>query len=158
MVVKTDEAALRWRRRLGSLWNGPIPLVEAMGIEIRSLDAAALVLVAPLALNSNHMGTAFGGSLQAIATLAGWGITVIAAGDERPSHVVVSNARMQFLEPLSGELVAECFHPEAGALAAFQGTLRRRGRARLTVPVLVPGPGGRPAARFVGEFVALLAS
>lgn len=158
MVVKTDEDALRWRRRLETLWNGPIPLVESMGVRIRRLDAAALVLAAPLASNSNHMGTAFGGSLQAIATLAGWGITVIAAGDERPSHVVISDARMKFLEPLAGELVAECLHPEAGALAAFQSTLRRRGRARLTVPVLVPGPGGKPAARFIGEFVALLAS
>jgi thioesterase domain-containing protein len=143
-----------WRPRLESLWAAGIPLAAAMQVEIRCLDAERLVLAAPLAPNRNHMGTAFGGSLQGLATLAGWGVALVAAGEQAASHVVIRDARIRFIEPVSGELVAEAAMPSAGAVATFRGALARRKCARLTVPVLIGGPGDSIAARFVGEFVA----
>jgi thioesterase domain-containing protein len=150
-----DSPSTDWPQRLTRLWAEGIPLASAMGVEIRRLDDNGIELAAPLAPNRNHMGTAFGGSLQAIATLAGWGVTLVAAGETGARHVVIRNARMRFLEPVGGELVAVAAMPSAGAIAAFRGTLARRGRARLTVPVEIRVPGGPVAARFVGEFVAL---
>jgi thioesterase domain-containing protein len=144
-----------WPQRLGALWAGGIPLASAMRVEIRRLDEQLLAVAAPLAPNRNHMGSAFGGSLQGLATLAGWGVTLIAAGDPEAYHVVIRDAQMRFLEPVAGELLAEAARPTAGAVAAFHATLAQRGRARLTVPVIIRGPGDSVAARFVGEFVAL---
>ncbi len=48
-----------------------IPITAAMGIRVESYNEKELVLTAPLEPNHNHLGTAFGGSLSAIATLAG---------------------------------------------------------------------------------------
>jgi thioesterase domain-containing protein len=141
--------------RLGALWAEGIPLAAAMGVEIRRLDEHLLEIAAPLAPNRNHMGTAFGGSLQGLATLAGWGVTLIATGSADTYHVVIRDAQMRFLAPVSGELVATAARPSPGAVAAFHGKLAERGRARLTVPVTIQGPGDTVAARFVGEFVAL---
>jgi hypothetical protein len=45
----------------------------------------------------------------------------------------------------------------AGPSPRSAGASRERGRARLTVPVAIRGPGGKVAARFVGEFVAFVA-
>jgi thioesterase domain-containing protein len=149
-----DSTPAEWRARLASLWAGGIPLAGAMQVEIRALDHGKLVLAAPLAPNRNQMGSAFGGSLQGIAMLAGWGATLIAAGADGARHVVVRSAQMRFLAPVSGELVATAVIPSAGAAAAFRIALAEKGRARLTVPVAIQGPGGDIAARYVGEYVA----
>lgn len=143
-----------WRQELARLWTDSIPLAAAMQVELRRLDNDLLQLAAPLAANSNHLGSAFGGSLQGLATLAGWGITLMSAGPPGTCHVVVREAQMRFLAPVVGDLLAEAELPAAAAVATFRLALRERGRARLTVPVAIQGPGESPAARFVGEFVA----
>lgn len=149
-----EMSAAAWTARLASLWAGGIPLAGAMQVEIRALDHETLTLAAPLAPNRNQMGSAFGGSLQGLATLAGWGATLIAAGADGARHVVIRNAQMRFLAPVVGELVATAVFPSAGASAAFRIALAEKGRARLTVPVDIQGPDGHIAARFVGEYVA----
>ena len=45
-----------------------------MGVKVESLDEDYLTLFAALAPNINHIGTAFGGSLHGLATLACWGV------------------------------------------------------------------------------------
>lgn len=153
-----DETPIaNWAPQLAQLWAEGIPLATAMQVEIRRLDERVLQLAAPLAPNRNHMGSAFGGSLQGLATLAGWGVTLIAAGDPAHQHVVIRDASMRFSAPVSGELLAEAAMPSTTALAAFRGALAERGRARLTVAVEIRGPADSVAARFVGEFVALAA-
>jgi thioesterase domain-containing protein len=153
MTSATSFAA--WQRRLAQLWADGIPLAGAMAVEIRRLDEHHLELWAPLEPNRNHMGTAFGGSLQGIAALAGWGVTLVAAG-EGARHMVIRDAQMRFRAPVSGAIRAEASMPSAAAIAAFRGALAERGRARLTVPVAIRGPGNTVAARFVGEFVAFV--
>jgi thioesterase domain-containing protein len=145
-----------WQRRLEQLWADGIPLSSAMAVEIRRLDEHRLELAAPLEPNRNHMGTAFGGSLQGVATLAGWGVTLVAAGDDGARHVVIREAQMRFSAPVAGPIEAQAQMPAAAALAAFQSALAERGRARLTVPVTIRGPDDTIAARFVGEFVAFV--
>lgn len=156
MALEADFDA--WRPRLAALWKDSIPLAGAMQVEIRRLDALLLQLAAPLAPNRNHMGSAFGGSLQGLATLAGWGVTLVASGEIEQYRVVVRDARMRFDTPVFSELVAEAEMPSTAAVTAFRGALASRGRARLTVPVEIRGASDVPAARFVGEFVALASS
>ena len=69
-----------------------IPLTRAMGVRVESYDGQQLVLTAPLALNHNHLGTAFGGSLSALATLAGYGLLWLDLGD-RTSTLWFAKAR-----------------------------------------------------------------
>ncbi|MEP6472510.1 MAG: YiiD C-terminal domain-containing protein, partial [Gemmatimonadota bacterium] len=58
--------------RLSTLLATEIPLAGRLGVTVVGTRDGALVLSAPLAFNRNHEGTAFGGSLNAVATLAGW--------------------------------------------------------------------------------------
>ena len=44
-----------------------------MGLEVSHYDGQSLSLTAPLNLNDNDKGTAFGGSLYCAAVMAGWG-------------------------------------------------------------------------------------
>jgi thioesterase domain-containing protein len=144
----------QWVERLDRLWGEGIPLASAMQVEIRHIDETRLQLAAPLAPNRNHMGNAFGGSLQGLAILAGWAVTLMATGRPDSVHVVIKEARMRFLAPVTGELVAEAAIPAPGAVTAFRSGLAARGRARLAVTVEIRGEPAPVAARLDGEFVA----
>ena len=51
-----------------------IPITRAMGVRVVAHDESQFVVEAPVTLNFNHLGTAFGGSINAVATLAAYGL------------------------------------------------------------------------------------
>lgn len=130
-----------------------IPLTRAMGARVASYGGGQLVVTAPLAANHNHLGTAFGGSLGAIATLAGYALVWLEIGD-RSAHVVIRESSIRFRRPVRGELRAVCHAPDAAALAAFRADFAKRGKARLVLRVEIPQDGER-AVEFEGTFVAI---
>ncbi len=85
--------------------HGQIPLTRAMSVQVVVYDGAQLVLTAPLAQNHNHLGTAFGGSLNALATLAGYALLWLELND-RTAHIVIRKSSIQFRHPVRGELRA----------------------------------------------------
>lgn len=64
----TDPAA---SDRLAEYLHANIPLVRCMQVRVEQWNADGLSLTAPLAPNLNHADSAFGGSLEALATLVG---------------------------------------------------------------------------------------
>jgi len=130
-----------------------IPLTRAMGVRVAACDGARLVLEAPLALNHNHLGTAFGGSLSAVATLAGYALLWLELRD-RSAHVLIQKSTIKFRRPVRGDLRAVCRTPGAAALATFRGDFARKGKARLVLRVQIED-GGKTAVDFEGTFVAL---
>jgi len=134
-----------------------IPLTRAMGLRVAESNSLRLVLEAPLAANVNHLGTAFGGSLHALPTLACyaalWTLLREAGID---GHVVVKSSQARYLQPVNGTLRAVCARPAADAVEDFIANLRRHAKARLELQAVVEGSGGRPAVEFKGTFVAVM--
>jgi thioesterase domain-containing protein len=134
-----------------------IPLTRAMGLRVAASDARRLALEAPLAANVNHLGTAFGGSLHALPTLACyaalWTILREAGLD---GHVVVKRSTAAYRSPVTGTLRAVCERPPAEACAAFLSDLRRHKKARMELTAIVEGAVGKPAVEFSGSFVAVM--
>jgi thioesterase domain-containing protein len=155
MSVNSPQDFADWTARLERLWREKIPLAAAMGARVSRLDADGLVATAPLPANVNHMGTAFGGGLQALATLAGWAVTLVTAA--RPDHcrVVIREAQMRFLAPVREDLRARADWPSGDEARVFRDRLAGQGRARLEVGVRF-GTAEAPEAVFRGEFVAML--
>ncbi|KAF1693569.1 YiiD C-terminal domain-containing protein [Pseudoxanthomonas koreensis] len=132
-----------------------IPLVREMQIEVLGEADGRLRLRAPLAPNVNDKGSAFGGSLASLMTLAGWALATLRleqAGLE--ADVYVADSHLRYLAPLEDELLAEAWLEE-GDWDDFITTFRRRGRARCQVAACVRLPGGGEATTFGGRFVAL---
>ena len=132
-----------------------IPLSGPIGLRVLESGAACVRLEAPLEPNLNHTATAFGGSVAALALLAGW--TLVQAGLEREglrARTVIHETSIRYDAPIESTFAAVCEAPDAEAWQRFARTLRRHGRARIRVHVHVEA-GGRVAATLEGAYVAL---
>lgn len=130
-----------------------IPLARAMDVRVIGNDQDGFVLEAPVGLNSNHLGTAFGGSINAVATLAGYGLLWLEI-QETPADIVIRESSIRFLHPVRSVIRAICARPAATSLPAFREALRLKGKARITLQVRVE-ENGKVAAELQGTFVAL---
>ena len=134
-----------------------IPLTRPMAMHVARCDSERLVLEAPLDANSNHLGTAFGGSLHALPMLACYSVLwrVLKEGGV-DGHVVVKRSSANYREPVQGLLRATCVCPSAELVAEFLADLRRHGKARMELSAAVDGANGKSAVQFEGSFVALV--
>lgn len=129
-----------------------IPLTRAMGVRVEAHDENGFALEAPVALNSNHLRTGFGGSINAVATLAAYGFLWVELRDPA-AHVVITESSIRFLRPLRSTIHAICPRPDPEEWAKFQTRFAERGKARITLRVKVV-EAGELAAEFEGMFAA----
>src|SRR3954463_7203351 len=97
-----------------------IPITRAMGLRVVANDESGFTVEAPVALNSNHIRTAFGGSINAVATLAAYGFLWVEL-NEAAAHVVVAESSIRFLRPVRETIRATCARPEEKRLDEFRG-------------------------------------
>lgn len=144
-------------RDLKAFLHEKFPLARAMGVHVAESTAARLVFEAPLAANINHLGTAFGGSLHALPTLACYaGLWTLMREAGIDGHVVVKHSEAFYRTPVTGTLRAVWVRPPAALVTEFIRDLQRHKKARMDLESIVEGAGGKPAVEFEGSFVALV--
>ena len=131
-----------------------IPLTAAMQLRVLQCGDGSIELVAPLAPNRNHRDTAFGGSLATLGIVTGWALLQQSLSQEGvEARVVVQKSECEFLEPVTAEFISASSLP-AEEWTQFLATLRKRGRARITIFSALRS-AGREVVRHSGTFVAL---
>lgn len=133
--------------------HSAIPLSGLMGVRVEACGDGRIVLTAPLSTNHNHLGTAFGGSLATVATLAGYCALWVALG-RKDAHVVIRKSSMDYLRPVTGDIRAVCEFPAEATKSAFLDRFEKHGKARMELDVSI-SENGEQCLRFQGEFVAL---
>lgn len=131
-----------------------IPLTAALGARVTFAQDGQIRIQAPLDPNLNHHGTAFGGSLAVMGILAGWVVLhqgLHDAGIE--ASLVVRHTALDYLQPVTGELVAYSELPSQ-AWTGFVEQLRRSRRARIEVASVLRC-GDVDAVNARGTYVAL---
>ena len=129
-----------------------MPVTQHLGIEVVGRREGGPLLKAPLAANRNHQGTAFGGSLNAIATLACWSAIWLALREAAaPGIVVIQDSTIRYLRPVTTDFTAVA-DLSALKIEQLMATIRRRGRGRITVTATVSDATG-PAVTFTGRYV-----
>lgn len=139
---------------LEAFFHASIPLTLAQGLRVAELTPTNVELRAPLALNVNDKGCAFGGGLGSLLTLAAWSLpatALVRAG--LVAEVYIQDATQRYLAPVWGELIANAALSEAAA-TEFLDVFRSKGKARLTVTSAIHYDGA-PAATLEARFVAL---
>jgi thioesterase domain-containing protein len=139
-------------RAAEKFFHEQIPITRAMGLRAVAHDENGFTVEAPVALNSNHLRTGFGGSINAVATLAAYGFLWLEL-NEAAAHVVVAESSIKFLRPVRETIRATCLRPPAEELAAFRRQFAEKGKARITLRVNVT-EADEIAAEFQGRFVA----
>jgi thioesterase domain-containing protein len=150
-------ANIQWALRLQAEFNHSIPITRAMGIKVINYDGERLELSAPLAANINDKGTAFGGSISCILTLAAWGVVWIACARENIAcDIVIHKGEITYHKPVTIDLQAVCKLPDKSEIEGFMARFNKKGRARLGLrsELLVEGD---IMTEFDCQYAALLA-
>ncbi len=132
-----------------------IPLSSAMGVSVIDISPEQVILGAPLAPNINYRDTVFGGSASALGILAAWSLLqakLTALGIS--TGLVIQRNSMSYAHPIAGNFTAKALGPSSENWARFARTLRRKGRARITLSSTL-WYQGKMAGTFEGDFVAL---
>ena len=111
------------------------------------------ILSAPREANINHLGTAFGGRLHALAVLSGSGLLWLELQDAE-CHIVIRKSTIAYERPVRGEFRAICARPGADALEEFKQTFHQKGKARIALSATIEDQG-ETVVRFEGIFVAM---
>lgn len=119
-----------------------------------------LGISAPLDTHANHVGTAFGGSIQCLGTIACWGLLKLKLGND-VRDILIQEARTRFLMPLRSEQIwAVARQPDSADWQHFLDALSRHHRGRIRMKAVITASGvaksGQshdPAAEFMGRFV-----
>lgn len=118
--------------------HAQIPLAAAMEVRVAQADPDGVVLGAPLGPNLNHRATAFGGSVSAVAILAGWTLTHVLlrhAGSD--ARTVIQRSGVYFHLPVEDDFQARAVPPTPAEWSRFSEALARWGKGRLPVRVEV---------------------
>jgi thioesterase domain-containing protein len=139
---------------LQDYFHNHIPLSKAMAVEVEVATPQVVRLVAPLAPNTNHHGTVFGGSASAVAVLSAWGLLHVAMADASiKADLVVQKSSMSYELPITGEFVAEATPPAPEKWQRFLATLLKYKRARISIHSIL-NCAGQQVGKFEGDFVA----
>lgn len=138
---------------LQTFLNDQIPLTKALAVRVIEASEERVELRAKLEPNRNHLGTAFGGSLAAVAILAGYAWIFQAL--ERRGHdvrVILKSSAIDYLKPVNEDLRAICLAPPAGELEKAIHLFEKKGVGRLRLNSSIEIAAG-VACRLAGEFV-----
>ena len=140
-------------RQLEELLYGKIPITRALGVTVERYDGGRLVLAAPLGENVNHLGTAFGGSLNTLAVLSCYGLLWLELREEG-CNIIIRDSSIHYERPVRSRLRAACTRPDGEVFETFRRRFRQRGQARIVLAATIEEEGAT-AARFRGTFAAV---
>jgi thioesterase domain-containing protein len=128
-----------------------------MGIAVESYDGEELRLSMPLSPNLNHKLTAFGGSINALTTLTGWGLIwiILQENEINDHHIVIQDGHTQYYEPVvSKKIYAVAPKPSKRRIKALVQMYERKRKARLKLYSFIY-QDDEPVVQFNGRFVAM---
>ena len=132
-------------------WHEEIPISKAMGIRVADFANDQLVVRAELEPNINVHGTAFAGSLYAIAALCGWGMTWLQLKSRRiDGSIVIADGHIGYERPVKEPIVATCRFIADDQAKALE-RLDRDGKSRFILECVIRA-NGHDAARFTGDY------
>lgn len=132
-----------------------IPISRALGARVLDVSKKSLTVAAPLQENINHKRTVFGGSLQAVATLACWSLLHHQLrGATDPGEIVITNSAIDYVTPVTSDFTATAYLPGEDRWQHFMKMFDRRGKARLQLQALIY-QGDDLAVDYTGTFAAI---
>ena len=110
-----------------------IPLLSSMEVNFDYFQNGELIISCPLEPNINDKGTAFGGSIAALATICGWLYTTLHARTVVENcAAVIADSHLTYHAPGKGKISAQC---QATVPNEFFDRLSNHRKAKLELAV-----------------------
>lgn len=135
-----------------------ITLYEHLGIKSVTATAHQVRFQVSLKNNENHKGTAFGGSLYAVAVLASYAMVLagLRARGIPTDDIVIAKGDIHYLLPVESDFEVVCEFSSVRAENDFYEELRAQGRVRGHLTSYILADGGSRKASLNGVFVVKL--
>ena len=90
-----------------------IPLTKVMKIKIQDYNENELIITAPLKININDKGTAFGGSLSTITIISAWSLCWLISKELgfNSNNIVIIKNETSFRKPVTKDIICHTKKP-----------------------------------------------
>ena len=135
-----------------------IVLYKHLGIEFKQISSGRIELVVDLEKNSNHKGTAFGGSLYTAAVISAYALVLsgLRTRSILTENIVIAKGAMNYLRPVEEDFHVVCEYTSLEEEKSFFEDLIKKGTARREITAHINNSGGSLRAEFLGTFVVRL--
>ena len=133
-----------------------LPSIDAAGVSVETENNEQLILSAPLTLNHNDRGNAFGGSIFNIALMACWGALYLECRKHIANpNIVTRDGQIRYRHPCDEKIIrATCRKPNQRQWDGFFAHYEKTGKTSLSLTSKIMN-GDEIAAYFEGVFVLL---
>lgn len=141
-----------------------IPLCHFMQLRVSELTSTKIEVTAPLQPNLNMHGTAFAGSIYALAAATGWGLWEQFLRDaDCQAELVLKRAEMFYRRPIQTGLRLtasindqQAAYIKAQILEAKEAGIRKSSSIQLPIEVSIYSNAPKRCASFEAEYIAVM--
>ena len=115
--------------------HSEIPLTKLMEIKIQDYNESELITTAPLSININDKGTAFGGSLATMTIISSWSICWLISkelGFDSNNIVVIKNEN-SYKKPVTKDIICHTTKPTIEQLNILKEKLEKKKSASIKI-------------------------
>ena len=119
--------------------HNEIPLTKLMNINIKEYNEKELITTAPLNININDKGTAFGGSLSTMTIISSWSLCWLIAkelGFDSKNIVVIRNEN-SYKKPVTKDIVCYTQKPSQQEIATLKEKLQTKKSASIKINSII---------------------
>ena len=112
-----------------------IPLTKLMELEIKDYNNFELVTTAPLHININDKGTAFGGSLSTITIISAWSLCWLISKELgfHSNNIVIIKNETNFRKPVTKDIVCHTKKPSNEEIEILKNKLLTKKSASIRI-------------------------
>ena len=131
-----------------------IPLTKLMEIKIQDYNESELITTAPLSININDKGTAFGGSLSTITIISAWSLCWLISkelGFDSKNIVIIKN-ETSYRKPVTKDIICHTKKPLQKEIEILKQKLETKKSASIKIESHII-ENGEICVDFVGYYV-----
>lgn len=134
-----------------------IPLTKLMQLNIKEYNEKELISTAPLDININDKGTAFGGSLSTITIISSWSLCWLISQElnYHSKNIVVIKNENKYLKPVTKDIICYTTKPSEEQIEILKDKLEKKGSASITIKSQII-EDGEVCVEFEGVYVIKL--